>query len=183
MMKLPYLAFAFVLIIAGCASRDYEPWLTRGINTVPSESRDEFALARTACFGVCPVYDVTVDDQDYLQFRGKQFVAEEGGSISKRLPAGSYKKLIAIAASHNFNQFDNAYPNADASNCPQTITDAPSILVGFSKGEKTENIRVYGGCIGFDGQQRFAAMITAMDAVLDIEEFVGPRDAFEFTKE
>ena len=171
-------AFAFFIVLGGCVSSEHEPWITRGLNTTPAEVHDKFTLERTACYGVCPVYDVTVDDHDYLQFRGKQFVAEEGGSVASPLPRGSYKKLQAIAAAHQFDAFNTAYPNVDGSNCPQLSTDSPTIIVGFRQGAEARTVRVDEGCAGFEGRERFYAMLSAMEAVLDIEEFVGPREAF-----
>ena len=172
-------AFALLFLLGGCVSSEHEPWITRGLNTTPPEVHDKFTLERTPCYGVCPVYDVSVDEKDYLQFRGKKFVAEEGGSVASPLPRGSYKKLQEIAAAHQFAAFDPAYPNADGTNCPQLSTDSPSIIVGFQDGDEARTIRVYEGCAGFEGRERFYAMIAAMEAVLDIDEFVGPREAFQ----
>ena len=175
--------FTALFLVAGCASDDYEPWVTRGVNAGIPEVRDSFTLERTACFGFCPVYKVIVDDRDILEFQGKRFVKEEGGAVGKRLPAGSYDKLRAIAAAHEFDDFDAAYPNDDASNCPQRATDAPTVIVGFEKKEKTRSVRVYEGCIGFEGRDRFDAMVAAMDAILDIDDLVGPREDFYGAKE
>ncbi len=178
MSKLMYAAFAAFLFAAGCGSSDHEPWITRGLNSETPDVRDHFTLERTACYGVCPVYKVTVDDRDVLQFQGTRFVAEEGGAVAKRLPDGSYKKLAAIAKAHAFERFDDAYPNKDASNCPRMATDSPSVIVGFVEGDRMRNVRVYEGCMGFEGRERFEAMVAAMDAILDIDDFVGPRDVF-----
>lgn len=183
MLKFTVSAFAAALFVAGCASDKHEPWLTRGLTPETPDNRDHFTLERTACYGVCPVYTVTVDDRDVLQFRGERFVAEMGGAVGKRLPDGSYKKLAAIAKAHEFDRFDAAYPNDDVSNCPRMATDSPSVIVGFAKGDQTRTVSVYKGCSGFEGRKRFEAMVAAMDAVLDIDDFVGPRDAFYGDKE
>ena len=177
MSKHVFSAFAS-LFVAACASGEYEPWLTRGITPEEPEIRDEFTLERTACYGFCPVYKVTVDDRDLQQFQGKKFVAEIGGTVGKRLPKGAYEQLKAIAAAHEFDQFDTTYPNEDATNCSLMATDMPSVIVGFSRDGETRQVGVYGGCMGFDGRERFDAMIAAMDAVLDIDDLVGPREAF-----
>lgn len=172
------LLFVFLFVLGGCVSSEHEPWITRGLNTTPDVIYDKFTLERTPCYGVCPVYDVTVDEKDYLQFRGKQHVAEQGGSVASPLPSGTYKKLREIAAAHQFDAFDAAYPNADNSNCPRLATDSPSIVVGFLDGGKARTVSVYEGCAQFVGRDRFYAMIAEMEAVLDIDEFVGPREAF-----
>ena len=178
MAKLILSAVAALLLAAACGSSDHEPWITRGITPQTPEERDHFTLEHTACYGVCPVYSVTVDDRDVLQFSGEKFVVEEGGAVGKRLPDGSYKKLAAIAKAYNFDQFDEAYPNAAGSNCPRQATDAPSVIVGFVKGDKTRTVNVDRGCVSFDGRERFDEMLAAIDAVLDIKDLIGPRDAF-----
>lgn len=172
-------AFALFIFLGGCVSSEHEPWITRGLNTTPADVHDKFTLERTACYGVCPVYDVSVDEKDYLQFRGKRFVAEEGGSVASPLPPGSYKKLQAIAEAHQFGAFDTAYPNDDGSNCPRLATDSPTIIVGFREGAEARTVRVYEGCGGFEGRARFFAMVAEMEAVLEIDDFVGPREAFQ----
>lgn len=178
MQKFSLIVCAFLLAVAGCASGDYEPWVTKGVNPPTPEERDTFTLERTACFGVCPVYKVIVDDRDILEFRGRKFVTEEGGAVGERLPAGSYKSLLAIAAAYQFDAFDAAYPNENATNCPQRATDQPSVIVGINAGNRARTVSVYQGCIGFDGEERFDAMIAEMDAVLDIGDLIGPREAF-----
>jgi|GEM_PF-6189026 len=178
MKKISLFACAGLFAAAGCASGDYEPWVTKGVNPPKPEQHDTFTLERTACFGVCPVYEVIVDDRDILEFRGRKFVTEEGGAVGERLPDGSYGKLLAIAAAYQFDAFDAAYPNENATNCPQRVTDQPSVIVGFNAGDRARTVSVYQGCIGFDGQDRFNAMIAEMDAVLDIGDLIGPREAF-----
>lgn len=170
---------ALIIFLGGCVSSEHEPWITRGLNTTPQEEFDKFTLERTACYGVCPVYDVSVDEKDYMQFRGKRFVAEEGGSVASPLPSGSYKKLQAIAARRQFDAFDAIYPNDDGSNCRTLATDSPTVIVGFREGAETRTVRVYEGCLGFEGRERFFAMIAEMEAVLDIDDFIGPREAFQ----
>lgn len=178
MLKISTFLIGAIFLITGCASGDYEPWLTRGVNATTPDVRDAFTLERTECYGLCPVYKVIVDDRDILEFQGKRYVAEDSGAVGKRLPVGSYKKLRSIAQAHDFDDFDAVYPNDEASNCPQMATDMPSVIIGFVKNGKKRTVRLYQGCMGFEGRERFDEMVSAMDAVLDVDDLVGPRDAF-----
>lgn len=150
--------------------------MTRGINQPASENYDEFSLERTACYGTCPVYKVTVDERDILQFRGERFVAEDEGVVGKRLPEGSYEELIKIAKAHEFASFDKAYPNEDASNCPRMATDMPSVIVSFNDKKLNHAVSVYRGCFDFKDRARFDEMVAAMDAVLDVADLIGSRE-------
>ena len=177
------LCLVAVFAAAGCAGSDYEPWLTRGQQREAETDRDRFTLERTACFGVCPVYTAIVDERDILEFRGERFVAEEGGAVGRSMPKGAFDRLIDIAKAHDFEAFDAAYPNEDATNCPQFATDMPTVIVTIERGGKTRAVSVYQGCMGFDGRDRFDDMVLAMDEVLDLGDMIGPRDAFMAAEE
>jgi hypothetical protein len=168
-----------VFTIAACAPSGYEPYLTRGLEPASPQERDRFTLERTACFGTCPVYTVTVGERDILQFQGKRFVAEEGGVVGERRPEGSFKELVKIAKSYEFSSFDTAYPNDAVSNCPQYATDMPSIKITFESSALTHAVSVYQGCGGFEGRARFDEMVAAMETVLDIDDLIGPREDFD----
>ena len=165
-------------LFAACASDTYQPYVTRGLNTGVAEKHDQFKLARTACYGFCPVYQLIVDDRDILIFQGERFVAEADGTVSKRLPEGSFKKLIAIAKAHEFSSFDAAYPNADGTNCPQRATDMPSVIVSFDAKKLNHAVSLYQGCVGFDGRDKLDDMILQIDAVLGMDDWIGPREDF-----
>ena len=59
----------------------------------------KISLERTACFGSCPVYEITVDASGEVQFDGKNFVREKGrhrGTISPDDFARLVKKIEQI---------------------------------------------------------------------------------------
>lgn len=172
--------FSLVVLVAaaGCAGSEYEPWLTRGQPREADADRSRFALERTACFGVCPVYKVIVDERDIMEFRGERFVAEEGGAVGRSMPEGTFDRLVDVAEAYDFDAFDAAYPNEDGSNCPQYATDMPSVVVTLERGGEARSVSVYQGCMGFAGRDRFDAMVLAMDEILDLGDMIGPRDAF-----
>lgn len=177
MMRLLLAAFA-ALLVSACASDDYRPWLAVPGAYDETEELDRFTLERTACYGFCPVYKVTVSERDILLFKGERFVAEAEGAVSKRLPDGAFDKLIDIARAHQFFGFDNRYPNESGSNCSAVATDMPSVIISIETKRLSRAVSVYQGCMGFDGRDRFNEMVLAMDAVLDIDDWIGPREAF-----
>ncbi len=183
MRKFIHLSFA-AAFLAACSSDGYTPYAaTPGSSAAPRKEYDQFTLERTACFGFCPIYKVSVDERDILIFEGERFVAEAGGAVSKRLPDGSFKKLVDIARAHQFASYDAAYPNEDGSNCPQQATDSPSVIVSIDSGRLKHAVSLYQGCMGFDERERFNEMVLAMDAVLDIDALIGPREDFYGAKE
>ena len=169
------------MAVAACAG-DYQPYATRGLDTGYSKTYDTFTLERTACFGFCPVYKVTVDERDILLFEGERFVAEDKGTVSKRLPDGSFRKLIEIAKAHDFADYDAAYPDEDGANCPMRATDMPTIVLSYDAKRLSHAVSLYQGC-RFDGREDLDAMILEIDAVLDVDDWIGPREDFYGAKE
>jgi len=165
-------------ILAACVSKEHPPWYDVPDAYEVPETLQRFSLERTACFGFCPIYKVTVDENDVLQFTGERFVAEAGGAVSKRLPKGSFKKLVSIAKAHDFAGYDSQYPDEDAANCAGVATDMPTVIIGFAADGLDHQVSVYQGCMNFAGQERFNEMLLAMDALLDIDDWIGPRDQF-----
>ncbi|GJL91954.1 DUF6438 domain-containing protein [Hyphococcus sp.] len=171
-------------LAGACSTQGYTPYYaTPGVQNPNAPKHDQFTLQRTACFGFCPVYKVSVDDRDLLVFEGERFVAEAGGAVSKRLPDGAFNRLVAIAKSHDFASYDAAYPNEDGSNCAQMATDMPSVSISFNGKKLSHAVRLYQGCFGMDGREQFDEMLTELDAVLDIDDLIGPREDFYGAKE
>ncbi len=182
-MKRLFIGFAAIMISA-CSTEGYTPYAaTPGEPDPNPKKHDQFTLQRTACYGFCPVYKVRVDDRDLLSFQGERFVTEAGGAVSKRLPPGSFKKLVEIAQAHEFASYDTAYPNEDGTNCAQRATDMPSVIIAFDANKLSHFVSVYQGCMGFEGRERFDEMVTKLDAVLALDDMIGPREDFYGAKE
>ncbi|MEZ5894697.1 MAG: DUF6438 domain-containing protein [Parvularculaceae bacterium] len=180
----PVLLFLALLALAGCVSEDHLPYYAApNPYDNPAKDRDQMTLERTACYGFCPVYKVKVSERDILVFVGERFVTETGGAISKRLPDGSFDKLMRIAKTYGFSDFDAQYPDADGANCPQRATDMPSVVISYKAERLTHAVDLYQGCFGFAGREKLDAMIAEIDAVLDLDEWIGPREAFYGAKE
>lgn len=175
---------AVLALAAACAPRSYTPYYgTPGAYHPDTTERDQVTLERTACFGFCPIYKVTIDERDILLFEGERFVAEADGAVSKRLAEGTFNRLVAILRAYNFTAFDAAYPNEAGSNCPQLATDSPSVIIAADAGRLDHAVSFYQGCVGFEARERLEQMIVEIDALLAIDDLVGPREDFYGAKE
>ena len=181
-LRLVPAAVLAALFLSACAPQGYTPYYATPGGNGEQTDLDQITLQRTACFGFCPIYDVTVYENDVLIFHGERFVAETGGAVSKRLPDGSFKKLVDIAKAHKFSEFDARYPNEAGDNCGPIPTDMPSIIISFEGKRLNHEVNLYQGC-RFDGRESFDEMVLAMDAVLDIDDMIGPREDFYGAKE
>ena len=78
-------------------------------------------IQRTACFGRCPIYVMTVFEGGSVMFEGKKWVEKEGvfrASVSKE----SIEKLYAKANEVGFFKMNNIYDNQYVTDLPSTIT-------------------------------------------------------------
>jgi hypothetical protein len=170
--KRAFLAAA-TLVLAACAREGAE-----GQKPAPDDAgggAHVVSLARTACFGFCPIYEASVDHGDRLVFTGERFVAAEGVR-EKALPAGSFDRLVAIARAHDFESFDPVYPDDAQSNCESWATDLPGVALAVRADGIDHAVRFDLGCFGFEGRERLEEMIAEFDAVLDLDEWIGPRE-------
>jgi hypothetical protein len=58
----------------------------------------------------------------------------------------------------------------------------PSIIISFDSGRLDHEVNLYQGC-SFDGRDSFDEMVLQMDAVLNVDDMIGPREAFYGAKE
>jgi hypothetical protein len=103
-------------------------------------------LERTECFGVCPVYKVTISADGTVTFHGERHVEKMGvakGSVSRE----EVGKLVARFEAVNYFSLKDAY-TPDSGNCTEVATDHPSANTSISMGGKFKSVRHYHGCTG-----------------------------------
>src|SRR5689334_24897887 len=83
-------------------------------------------LERTACFGSCPVYKLTIFDDGKVLFDGKDFVKRPGMDTSQ-IKKSDLEELIRQFEKIDYLNLDENYTD-DPKNCPQQSTDAPSAI-------------------------------------------------------
>jgi hypothetical protein len=108
-------------------------------NAAPPQQPDPVlaSLERTACFGTCPVYKLTIRADGRVDYHGEHFVKRKGDATGQLKPA----QLAALR---------NAFARADYGKLADTydhvsVTDAPSAITSFTDGAVTKTIRHYLG--------------------------------------
>lgn len=89
-----------------------------GSESVPSDFRLE--LKRTACFGQCPAYSMSVNAEGLVEWQGELFVERKGkhiGKISRSAVASLYKRI----QQSGFQQMKDSYDNPGISDLPSSI--------------------------------------------------------------
>lgn len=94
-------------------------------------------LERTACFGSCPVYTVTVYDDGTVVYNGQQFVDVTGEQISQIDPQ-TVPMMVEVFAGAGYFEWDEAY---DA----MTVSDLPTVITSVTRDGETHRITRYAG--------------------------------------
>lgn len=149
---------ASILILA-CA-------LVGASQTLSSQDQDqitEVTLERTACFGTCPIYKVTVRRDGTISYEGKRFVQLEG---SYKGTTYGFDRLAQLISSQGYFNFKDDYSiNA---------TDLPTAITSVVSGGKRKTIRNYGDA----GPVELWGIEMAIDGMLKsarLEKVKGPR--------
>lgn len=94
----------------------------------------EIKLERTACFGSCPIYSITVFGDGTVMYEGKQFVQVEGIRIYS-IPKESVDELIGRFYEKNYFSLKNRY---DVS-----VTDLPTVITSIKIKNETKSVSNY----------------------------------------
>ena len=136
---------------------------TAAIVVQPSAKRktgDSITLERTACFGTCPIYDVTIAADGTVSFQGQRFTRLQSatGRISRR----AFRKLVReFERIKYFSLPDDFTPGTK--NCPNMITDMPSANTSIYLKGKSKAVSHYHGC----GNSGVLAKLTALENKID----------------
>jgi hypothetical protein len=103
------------------------------------------ALERTACFGTCPVYAVTIDAHGNVVYNGTRFVAVTGRRTA-RVPVARVAEILERAEQIRFFDLDDQYreirhPDGTMS----TVTDLPTTFVTIKRAGRSKRVEDYYG--------------------------------------
>jgi len=92
-----------------------------------------FTFRKTACFGDCPVYDVTIDAKGNVTYKGLKYVNVKG-ERKFTLTEKEFTTLKEKLANNNFSEYKRKYDNPN-------ITDLPSTFISHK--DKEVQIRLW----------------------------------------
>jgi len=131
---------------------------------------DSITLERTACFGTCPMYKVTVTSDGTVTFNGQRFTKTTGvakGKISRE----EFRQLVAEFEKIKYFSLPDSYtPGTPV--CPQRITDMPSANTSISLKGKAKGVMHYYGCGDKGALAQLTALETKIDEVLGTQKWI-----------
>lgn len=88
---------------------------------IPTGADFSVSLERTACFGFCPIYQVTVEGDGSVRYVGEMFVAIEGEQQS-RISQSEVRRLVHELERIDFMSLQDSYTDMSATDMPSAIT-------------------------------------------------------------
>jgi len=164
----PLLAF-LLLLSFGCSDAQRETEAATPVSSSPTAAVkvESIELSRTACYGSCPVYTVSVDASGEVHFEGEQYVAAEG-ERSSQLDAATIAALGEEILAAGFLEISQE----QVDECPQMATDHPSAILTIRVDGQEHQIRHYHGCRGLDIYETLSALEDRVDEVLNTASWI-----------
>ena len=123
-------------------------------------------LSRSECFGSCPSYSVYVLKDGALLYLGHSSVLVEGFR-KKQLSPAQVDGLVRAFREADYFSLDDSYT--------APVTDAPSVVTGFSRDGRTKQVDHY---LGHPGPKALQRLEQRFDEIVGSAAWVGTADAF-----
>lgn len=125
----------------------------------------QLTIARTACFGRCPVYELELAADRRVHFNGVQHTAYLG-ETSKATSVRQLSELSVAIERSGFFEYQNT------SDCVEEVTDMPSVILSVSWASRTDRVDRYLGCRK-SGHDPVPNLAREIERILEIETWVG----------
>jgi hypothetical protein len=116
-------------------------------------------LERTGCYGICPVYKLTITADGAVEFEGRRFVKQEGVTIKSAISLERLKELMAEFDRVKFFSLDDDYSETRFS----CRTDHPSAFTSIRTNGRSKRINHYLGC----GEPKVPKELTELENKID----------------
>ena len=135
------------------------------VNQTPSSGEQDevvITLERTACFGFCPVYTLTVQGDGTVVYEGIDFVRVKGRAeitITKE----KVEQLVSEFKEVDYFSLNDKYNE-------RTITDAPSVITSITIDGKTKTIEHYHG--DFNAPEQLIELENRIDEIINSKQWI-----------
>jgi len=165
--------FLWLALPANCARSDLrnrDPFSPRPSlhHRVPRAT--VITLRRTACFGTCPVYKLTIFADGRVLYEGISHVKKKGKAKGRISPAKLEELIEEFQNIYYFN-LKNAYiPGTDA--CRQSATDMPSAVTSLTRNGNSKTINHYHGCRGSQTLDLLTRLEDKIDEAVNVNQWI-----------
>jgi hypothetical protein len=122
-------------------------------------------LERTACFGPCPIYKLTITADGTATFEGRQNVKVKD-LVRAHISGEDLRSLIASFEAASYFTLNDAY-ETQKDGCPEVWTDNPSAITSIRMNGKSKTISHYYGCQTGSGSAIYPNGLTYLETKID----------------
>ena len=162
------MAAAMLLGLASCARNGAESkpadQSSHSVTSAPA-----ITLERTACFGSCPVYTISVSPSGEVQYEGRAHVRKLGAATGK-VPRERLDSLLSELDRGGYFTFAERYTSAEPA-CGRYVTDSPTIITSVTLRGRTKRITHDYGCGGAPGA--LVVLEHRIDEALNSDQWTG----------
>ncbi|MEA2713779.1 MAG: hypothetical protein QOK27_1740 [Gemmatimonadales bacterium] len=162
------MAAGVLLGLASCARN--------GAESKPADQSSQSAtsapvitLERTACFGSCPVYTISVTASGDVQYEGRAHVRKMGAATG-RVPQELVDALLSELNRGGYFTFAERYTSPEPT-CGRYVTDSPTVITSVTLGGRTKRIAHDYGCGGAPGA--LVVLEHRIDEALSSDQWTG----------
>jgi hypothetical protein len=172
-MKLSlHMIFGFVLALLwasmGCHNDGHSGQAATSQN-IPQDLK--ITLERTACYGTCPAYKLTITADGAVVFEGRHFVKKEGATINSAISQERLKQLMAEFDRVKFFSLEDDYME-DRRVCDELATDHPSAYTSIRINGKSKTIKHYHGCRGPKVPKELTELENNIDKIVNTAQWL-----------
>jgi Domain of unknown function (DUF6438) len=135
-------------------------------------------LERTACFGRCPNYKITIHADGTVIYEGKRHV-KKTGEARGRLTREQVKELVSEVEKIGYFSLRDSYSDFE-DGCHMVSTDSPWFNTSVQMNGKAKTVKHDSGCVDKDQKSVYPPALTAfekkIDEVVNSRQWVGERN-------
>ena len=128
-------------------------------------------LERTACYGFCPVYKLTITADGAVVFNGRRFVKQEGATVKSVISREGLKQLMAEFDRVKFFSLEDDYMD-NPRVCAENWTDSPSAFTSIRIDGKSKTVRHYHGCRGPKVPKEITELENKIDEIVNTAQWL-----------
>jgi Domain of unknown function (DUF6438) len=168
MKKLIFSVLALALTACSVVAPQPTPTPSPAPTPTPDYSSVQITLERTACFGFCPIYTLTIHGDGLVEYEGTEHVSVKGHQTTQLTQAQVAEVVAAFQQADYFNLKENY---------TASVTDIPSTITSFALNGRTKHITNYGGCMTDEPDQKAPQSLcdleTKIDTLVNTSQWIG----------
>ena len=127
-------------------------------------------LERLGCFGICPVYKLTIAADGAVVFEGRRYVKEGAATKKSAINQEQLKELMAEIDRVKFF-LDDDY-SSDSRACNEAMDDCQATITSIRSNGKSKTVSHFYGCTGPKGPKDIAELENKIDEIVNTAKWL-----------